>query len=563
MTDIYGGHLVAKYLKQVEGIDTVFALSGGHIDRIFDGCLEYGVRIVDVRHEQAAVMMAQSWSLLRHQPGVCLVTAGPGFTNSLTGLVNASLDNAPVVVISGVAPITDWERGALQELRQADMVKSLVKWAGMCHDPRRIPEYLAKAFRHAVSGRPGPTFLELPPDVLNVKVSEEQAPLPDRATRNYTSAPDPAALQEAASLIDSAQRPLLVGGSGIAFSDCDRELLQFVDRTGIPFMLMNYGRGAIPDEHPLSLWDGGQMALLAALPQVDVLIALGVRFNWLLQFGQGFPQAKVVRVDIDPTEIDRNRSSDVGLAGDIGITLRQLNTLVRQQDRSDWVKALREGYLALSAGDATQQEGPTEPVHPSRLVDEIRKAIPDDAIYIVDGGDTSYFGLTGLKAKEKSSVIASAAGLLGCLGTGIPFGIGAKLARPQRTVVVISGDGSFGLNAMEFDTAVRHNVPFVCVVLNDQAWGMIKHGQELQYGPERVIGSELGLVHYEKVVEALGGYGELVSREQDIAPAVKRAVDSGKPACVNVLTDTTVTSPATLLLVSSLSMELLSPPTAG
>ncbi|MFW6126552.1 MAG: thiamine pyrophosphate-binding protein, partial [Chloroflexota bacterium] len=160
MSEIYGGHLVARYLKEVEGVTTLFALSGGHIDRIFDGCLEYGIRIIDVRHEQAAVMMAQAWSLLRHQPGVCLVTAGPGFTNSLTGLVNAYLDNTPMVLIGGVAPITDWERGALQEIRQPEMIKSFVKWHGTCHDPKRIPEYLSKAFRHAISGRPGPTFLE-------------------------------------------------------------------------------------------------------------------------------------------------------------------------------------------------------------------------------------------------------------------------------------------------------------------------------------------------------------------------------------------------------------------
>ncbi|MFW6126031.1 MAG: thiamine pyrophosphate-dependent enzyme, partial [Chloroflexota bacterium] len=217
----------------------------------------------------------------------------------------------------------------------------------------------------------------------------------------------------------------------------------------------------------------------------------------------------------------------------------------------------------ITESDASQTQRRADPIHPTHLVERVRQATQGNAIYVVDGGDTSYFGLSGLKAKEKSSVIASAAGLLGCLGTGIPFGIGAKLARPERTVVVISGDGSFGLNAMEFDTAVRHDIPFVCVVVNDQAWGMIKHGQELQYGPDRVIGSELGLVHYEKVAEALGGYGELVSREADIAPAVKRALDSGRPACVNVLTDTTVTSPATLLLVGSLSTESLSPPTSG
>ena len=555
MGEIYGGHLAVKYLKEVEGVTTIFALTGGHIDRIFDGCTEYGVKIIDVRHEQAAAMMAHSWSIFRHQPGVCLVTAGPGFTNSLTGLVNAYLDNAPVVLLSGTAPVRDWEKGALQEMRQSDMVKSMVKWTGVCHDAKRIPEYLAKAFRHAVSGRPGPVFLELPPDVLNVKVSEEEVPIPNKGSRIYKSTPDPAAIEEAASLINSAEKPLLVGGSGVGFSDCDKELLDFVDKTGMPFILLNNGRGAIPDGHALSLWDGGQMALLTAMSQADLVVVLGTRFNWLLGFGEGLPQAKVVRVDIDPTEIDRNRGSDVGLVGDIGLSLKQLNTLVEKRDHGSWLKALRDSYLPLIAGELDCRQRTTEPIHPARLVEQIRKATQDNAIYVVDGGDTSYYGLVGLKAKEKSSVLATAAGLLGCLGTGVPFGIGAKVARPDQTVVVINGDGSFGLNAMEFDTAVRHNIPFVCVIFNDQAWGMIKHGQEMSYGSERVMGSELGLVHYEKVVEALGGYGELVSKDDEIIPAIKRALDSGKPACINVLTDQTVTSPATLLFVASLTME--------
>jgi len=555
MAEIYGGHLVARYLKEVEGITTVFGLCGGHIDRILDGFLEYGVKMVDVRHEQAAVMMAQSWSIFRSRPGVCLVTAGPGFTNSLTGLVNAYLDNAPVVLLSGSAPVRDWEKGALQDMRQADMVKSVVKWSGVCYDIKRLPEYLAKAIRHAVSGRPGPVFLELPPDILNIKVSEEEVPLPRKGSTVYKSAPDSAAVGEAASLINSSEKPLIIGGSGIGFSDCDKELLDFVNKTGIPFMLLNNGRGTIPDEHPLSLWNGGQLAMLAALPQTDLVISLGLRFNWLLMHGQGFPQAKVVRVDIDPTEIDRNRSSDVGLVGDIGLSLRELNSLVKQRDFSGWMKVVRDAYLPLIADEVSQRERTTEPIHPARLVEQIKKATEDNAIYVIDGGDTSYFASVGLKAKEKSGVISAAAGLFGCLGTGVPFGIGAKMARPEKMVVVINGDGSLGFNAMEFDTAVRHNIPFVCVIFNDQAWGMIKHGQELVYGPERVVSSELGVVHYEKVVEGLGGYGELVTTDDEIVPAIRRAMDSGKPACVNVLTDPTVTSPATLLLVGGLTIE--------
>ncbi|HDP26441.1 MAG TPA: thiamine pyrophosphate-binding protein, partial [Deltaproteobacteria bacterium] len=308
-------------------------------------------------------------------------------------------------------------------------------------------------------------------------------------------------------------------------------------------------------DHPLSLWDGGMMAMLTAASQADLIIALGVRFNWLLMYGQIFPQAKLVRVDINPAEIDRNRVSDAGLVGDVALALRELTRHVAQRDHGKWRTTLRDAYLPMVAEEIDARNKPSDPIHPHRLVSLVREAFGDDAIYLIDGGDTSYYGATGLVAKERAGVYASAGGQFGCLGTGIPFALAAKLARPEKTVVLINGDGSFGLNAMEFDTAMRHNIPFVCVVNNDQAWGMIKHGQEICYGGERLIGSHLGVVHYEKIVEGLGGYGELVERDADLVPALKRALASGKPACINVMTDTCAVSPMTLQFVDGLKME--------
>jgi len=371
----------------------------------------------------------------------------------------------------------------------------------------------------------------------------------------YRPGPDPALVRAAGEVINAAERPLILGGSGVALSDCDDELRKFIDTVGAPFMLIGTGRGAVPDDHPLSLWDGGLFGLLMGMGQSDVVIALGIRFNWLLQFGQFFPQAKLVRVDIDPAEIDRNRRADVGLVGDLGLTLAELNQVVTQQDHTAWRQELTEGYEAFVVAEIDSRNEPSDPIHPARMVAQVREVVGDDAVYVIDGGDTSYFGLVGLSAKRRSSVYSAAGGQFGCLGTGIPFALAAKAARPDETVVVISGDGSMGFNIMEFDTAVRHNLPFVCVVNNDQAWGMIKHGQEICYGEQRLIGSELGRVHYEKVAEALGGYGEFVEKDEDIAPAVKRALASGKPACVNVMTDPCVTSPATLQFADSLNME--------
>ena len=555
MAQISGGHLVARYLKEVEGVSTVFSLSGGHIDRIYDGFLRYGVKVVDARHEQAAAMMAHAYTIYTGRPGVCLVTAGPGFTNALTGLVNASLENVPLVVLSGTAPVRDWEKGALQEMKQAEMARGVVKWHGMCHDTRRIAEYLSTAFRFAVNGRPGPVLLEMPPDVLNVSVDEATVGPATRGSVVFRSQPDPRAAKRAAQAVAEAKKPLILGGSGVAFSGCGEVLQKFVEKTGIPFVLMNAGRGVLPDTHPLCLWDGTQTTLMTALMSADCILALGIRFNWLLLYGQGFPQAKVVRVDIEPSEINRNRPADIGLCGDLSLALDQLLGLVQPKDCPAWIQELKLLSQAGAEGEKASRYAPSAPIHPARLVELVRQAAGDGAIYIMDGGDTSYFGVMGLTATEKASVLGAAGGLLGCLGTGVPFGVGAKLARPDKRVVVVSGDGSFGFNAMEFDTALRHNAPFVCVIVNDQAWGMIKHGQEICYGPDRCIGSELGVIHYEKVAEALGGFGVFVEKEQDVIPAMKAALDSGKPACVNVLTDKSITSPATLLFSQSLKMD--------
>jgi acetolactate synthase-1/2/3 large subunit len=405
-------------------------------------------------------------------------------------------------------------------------------------------------------GRPGPVFLELPPDILSVKVPEDKVPMPANKTHKYTVHPDDWDLRQAAEMINAAKKPLFIGGSGVGFSCCSSALSQFIDRSGAPFMLMNFGRGELPDNHPLSLWDIGNTGLQLGITQADVIVAAGLRFNWILQSGAIIPQAtKVIRIDIDPHEIDRNRVADVGLVGDTTSVLNQLLPLLKRADHSAWTKTLRAAARAFIDPELKLREKTSSPIHPIRLVAQIQKAVGDDAVYVVDGGDTAYFGLVGLTSKEKAGVIAASAGLLGCLGTGIPFAMAAKLARPDKKVVLLQGDGSFGFNSMEFDTMVRHNIPVVCVVNNDAAWGMIKHSQELSIGCDRLQCSELGERHYEKMVEGLGGYGEFVTKDEDIIPAIKRAFDSGKPSCINVMTDPTATSPATPLFYQSLKMD--------
>lgn len=553
MAKIIGGHLVAKYMKEIENVSTVFTISGGHIESILDGFTSYQIKPIDVRHEQAAAMMAHAWSIYKNEPGVCLVTAGPGFTNSLTGVANAYLDNAPIVVLCGRHPLRDDLTGALQELNQVDMIKPITKWYATCYDTRRIPEYLSIAFRQATMGRPGPVFLELPPDILNVEIELESAPTPKRKKRKSCTYPDDAELREAADLINNAQRPLFLGGSGVGMSDCAETLKAFIEKSGMPFALANNGRGTLPDNHPLSINDGGFTGIMTGLPQADVIIAAGIRFNWVLQSGKMFPDAKVVRIDIEPHEIDRNRSSDVGLVGDCGLVFDQLMPLLEKTDHTEWTDKLKNAYKAFMTTELEKRSTPTEPIHPIRLVAQIQEVFGDDAYYVADGGDTSYFGLAGFISSNKAGVQIPAGALLGCLGTGIPFAMAAKLIHPDKPVVVLNGDGSFGFNSMEFDTAVRHNIPIICIVNNDCAWGMIKHSQEMSIGGDRCTCSELGMRNYEKMVEGLGGYGELVTKDEEIQPALKRALESGKPACINVVTDPTVTSPATVMFYQGLS----------
>jgi len=545
MSQISGGHLVAKYLKEVEHVDAVFTISGGHIENILDGLSQYQIRTIDVRHEQAAAMMAHAYAIYNNVPGVCLVTAGPGFTNALTGIANAYLDNAPLVVLCGRHPLRDDLTGALQEINQMDMVKPVTKWCATCYDIRRIPEYLSIAFRQATMGRPGPVFLELPPDILFVATDEKTVTMPVCKSHKTTVHPDPMELDAAARIINSAKQPLFIGGSGV--SGAGDALKAFIEKTGFPFALLNNGRGAMPDNNPLCINDGGFTGVMTGAPQADVIVAAGIRFNWVMQATKLFPDAKVIRIDIEPHELDRNRTCDVGLAGDCGAVLSKLLFLVEKRDHGQWVTKLRNAYAAFLITEQEQRKNPSDPIHPNRLVAKIMAVFGEDAYYVADGGDTTYYGLAGFLSAHPAGVLVPTGSLLGCLGTGIPFAIAGKLSHPDKPVIVLNGDGSFGFNSMEFDTAVRHHIPIICVVNNDCAWGMIKHSQELSLGHDRTTCSELGMRHYEKMVEGLGGYGELVTEDAEIVPALKRAMASGKPACINVVTDPTATSPATIM----------------
>ena len=550
MAEVHGGHLVAKALER-EGVTHLFTLCGGHIDKILDALEESPIRVIDVRHEQAAAMMAQGWSIATGKLGVCLVTAGPGLTNAVTGVVDAMASHIPMLVISGRSPRKENDLGALQDIDQAALMRSITKAAFVVNDTHRIPEYIASAFRHATSDRPGPVYLEIPVDVLGHKVELDTVPFPPVGRTDYRPAGDPRAVAQAAQLLAAAERPVIIGGGGVRWGEGGGALKQLVEKTGIPFILLNEGRGMVPDDHPLSLWDGGLIGLTVAAAQCDVALVAGLRMTWLTMYGKMLPTAKIIRVDIAGCEVGKNIPHEVGIVGDAGLVLSAIAGQIGTCDHSAWAAQIRESSVALMADENAKKEGDTPPIHPIRLVSDVYKVFGNKAVYATDGGDITYFSQMHLRAGGPGRFLSNGGNLMGCLGSGIPFGIAGKLAHPDRLSVVINGDGSFGLNGMEIETAVRLDIPVIVVVANDQAWGMVKHGQELQYG--RVVGTNLGPVRYDLMAAGLGAHGEFVTDPKEIIPALKRAKDSGKVAVINVITDPTITSPATHLFVAGLN----------
>ena len=529
MAEIDGGRLVAKVLKQ-EGVECVFALCGGEIDPIFQGCLDEKIKVIDTRHEQAAVFMADAWARVTGKPGVAVVTAGPGVTNAVTGLWTALGTASPIIVFGGKTALRTLEWGALQDMDSLSLAQTVTKWARAGYETKRIAEYVSMAFRQALGGRPGPTYLEFPIDVLAAKVEEEEVTLPKNYRTTARPQGDPTLVKEAVDLLLGAERPLVIAGSGVWWSQAAKELQEFIELTKIP---LGRGQGSVPADHPLCLG-----ITSAATQRADVVFLLGTRLNFMLGFGRPpvfSEDSRWIQVDIEPTEIGRNRPIDIGIIGDAKAVLKQMIEEARDrcQGRKElpWVRECQQQLREQDEQFEVLMNSDSVPVHPARLCKEIRDFIDREATIVVDGGEISGWGFRSLKSYKPGHFLGVVP--TGTLGVGTAFAIAAKLARPDKQVLLLSGDGSFGLNAMEFDTMVRHKLPIVCAIANDGAWGMIARLQQAK-GPDRVIGTELGFVRYDKVVEALGGYGEAVEKPEDIRPALERAFASGQPACINV-----------------------------
>lgn len=532
---IHGGWLVARALKR-EGVEVVFTLSGGHIAAIYDGCLREGIRVVDTRHEQAAVHAAEGWAKSTRKPGVALLTAGPGVTDGVTGVANAYLANSPILVIGGAAPLSLWDRGALQEMNQVDLLRPITKWARTVHETPRLGEYVADAFRQMLSGKAGPTFLEMPMDVLNNFADTDNIFDPGEPA-NYRAggrtAPDPEMIVKAAELLAKAQRPVIMAGTAVWWCDAAEPLRQLAERIQAPVFLNGAGRGCLPPTHPLFFTSARRKTLEGA----DTILAIGTRMDFRLNHGQPplIPaEANLIWFDQIAEDVGVNRGAAVGLTGDVGLSMSQLTEAITQRDGGEWLSYIREQERKSLERDNAVLSSDAVPIHPMRFCREIRDFIDEDTTVVGDGGDIVSYGARVINVAKPGYWLD--AGPMGCLGTGTGFAMAAQLARPGKKVLILHGDGAFGLNGMEFESMVRQKLPIVSIIGNDGAWGQIKHPQKMMLGHSTAADLTPG-IRYDKMVEALGGYGELVERPEDIRPALERAFASSLPACVNVLLD--------------------------
>lgn len=562
MESVSGGQLVAEALTN-KGVDVIFTLSGGHITPIYQHLENSSIRLFDTRHEQAAVFMAEAYGRMKRKPGVAMVTAGPGFTNALTAIANARQANSPLVLISGCVGVNCAEKLDLQDMDQAPVIAPMVKKALVCHTPSRIPEFIDQAFRTAGSGRPGPVYLELPVDMLNAQCSMDttgadakklNAPLSSKPV-------DLAGADQIVKMIQEAKKPAVFAGSGAWYSNSEQDLIAFAEKTGVPIFTSGMGRGTIPDSHPLCFESAVGIrpgATLFAQSEADLIILLGVRLSLFFLFGDLIDKnAKIVQADIEPEEIGRNKTIDLGIVSDIKPLLAQCNQIIDENGVSEklsgqfdeWVESLKSSDQVSKNTIQPNWDSDATPIHPLRLAKEINEFMNEKGdIVVADGGDTQVWMNMTRMVNEPGKYFDS--GLFGCLGVGIPFANAAQYLNPKNRVCLIIGDGSVGFNFMEFETALRKKLPVVVVISNDLGWGMIRHSQELKVGHAIEDGTFIGEVQYEKMVEALGGFGKKVTDPDQIRPALEEAFASGKPACINVMTDPTTISPGSFALAN-------------
>ena len=535
MADITGNRLLAKSLRH-EGVTHLFFLSGGPMDNFYLDAEKEGIKLYDTRHEQAAAMMAHAWSRATGETGVCAACSGPGATNLVTGVVTAFTDACPIVALGGSSnsSLTGWED--FQEIDQVSIFRPITKWSGQVNKAERMPELVSFAFRKAWGNRPGPVYLDLPGDVLHERVDEANVQFPVNSRTDARILGDPDEVKRAIELLSKAERPLVLSGTGVMWSKASKEIQDFVEATGIPFYTTPQSRGVIPEDNDLSFpaarLDGVQGSRCRVggrhQDQLDMAVPAGPTVCCGPEDYSG-----ETRTGKRSGTTRRRKWESSGMprwcSGSSPEEAKE-QKFANKKD-SDWISRLQAKDAANNERSQPILNSDQMPMHPLRMMKEIREFLPRDAMLVVDGHETLNFGRQTIPTYYPGHRINS--GASGCMGVGLPFGLASALAKPDKKTLVIHGDGSFGINAINIDTAVRHNIPLVCVVNVNGGWASGRKGDDVLK-----TGIELGFEQrYDKLGEALGAHGEYVTKPEELKPALQRAFDSGKPAIVNVITD--------------------------
>lgn len=529
MTKIHGGQVIARALR-AEGVDVLFTLTGGHIVPILDGCVQEGIRVVDVRHEQAAAHAAEAYGRLTGKLGVAAVTAGPGVTDAVTGIANAFHAATPMLLLGGRHLLRQELMGGLQEMDHPQLLTSVTLWAETARQPERLADYVATAARHAFRGRGGPVFLDVPLDVQFDMVDDDAITWPQHYRATLPPGAEPAVVEQVVELLAGAERPMIFAGAGTRGAGAAR-IRDLAEALQAPTFLNSRARGALPHGHPLL----GNYARSAAFAGADLVLALGVDWDFRTGYGQKVnPEATVIQVDAESAKIGWNRPAQLGIVADPGRVVAQLVAAAATFARAEmpgWTKEIMEAEAAKQGEAEQEAAADSSPVVPQRFAKEVAAFFGSDAIVAVDGGDIVSTTARWLQVSTPGHVLDP--GPFGTLGTGAPFAIAAKVAFPDKRVGIVYGDGAFAFNAMEYDTLVRLELPVMGVVGNDGVWNNIKTFHRTFY-PDRLVATDLGVRPYHAMVAGLGGHGEFVDRPGEIRPALERAEASGKPALVNV-----------------------------
>lgn len=532
LTEHCAAGVIARFLR-ARGVDRIFALCGGHIMPMWMRADAEGIQIIDVRDERAAVYMAHAHAELTGGLGVALVTAGPGVTNAMTGIANAHVSRAPVLVLSGTPPQPQENRGALQDMVHTDLVRSITRYARTVREPAMVLQELDEAVTRAFGqgGDPGPVYLDFPVDTLRADVPKAvQLPEHFRPKPRDVLLPDPSRVAQAVDLLWNAKRPLVISGRGA--KGAGEALCRFLDKLGAVYLDTGESKGLVPEDHPsvVAAMRG------AVLSDADVVVTLGRRLDFQLAFGSPavFGEAKFVRIGDAPGDLRDNRRGEVELFADVGASLEAIVAAAGdrgpQVDR-EWAGALRrkheERATKLRQSMLAATTGTDGRLQPNRVLAELQARLRPDAVVIADGGDFLSFARVGLTSQTYLDP-----GSLGCIGIGTPFGIAASLACPGKQVVVATGDGAFGFNAMEIDTAVRHKAPVLIVVANNGAWQIEVHDQTDTHG--KVVGTRLQFSDHAAMARAFGMHGERVERVEDLGLAIDRAL-ANLPALLDMV----------------------------